>query len=71
MLFPGRKTIGVFVSKMFKVFDEAFFAALDAFSSAASVFGPAMPSFDRPLSFWKASTASRVFASYFPLLVPV
>ena len=29
MIFSRRKTIGVFVSKMFKVFDEAFFAALD------------------------------------------
>ena len=29
MIFSKRKTIGVFVSKMFKVFDEAFFAALD------------------------------------------
>ena len=29
MLFSKRKTIGVFISKMFKVFDEAFFAALE------------------------------------------
>ena len=29
MILSKRKTIGVFVSKMFKVFDEAFFAALD------------------------------------------
>ena len=29
MIFSRRKTIGVFMSKMFKVFDEAFFAALD------------------------------------------
>ena len=29
MIFSKRRTIGVFVSKMFKVFDEAFFAALD------------------------------------------
>ncbi|MCR5419355.1 MAG: GGDEF domain-containing protein [Lachnospiraceae bacterium] len=29
MIFSKRKTIGVFISKMFKVFDEAFFAALE------------------------------------------
>ena len=29
MIFSKRKTIGVFISKMFRVFDEAFFAALD------------------------------------------
>ena len=29
MIFSQRKTIGVFISKMFRVFDEAFFAALD------------------------------------------
>ena len=29
MIFSQRKTIGVFFSKMFRVFDEAFFAALD------------------------------------------
>ena len=29
MIFSGRKTIGVFISKMFRAFDEAFFAALD------------------------------------------
>ena len=29
MLFSKRKTIGVFISKMFRVFDEAFFAALE------------------------------------------
>ena len=29
MIFSRRKTIGVFISKMFRVFDEAFFAALD------------------------------------------
>ncbi len=28
MIFSKRKTIGVFISKMFRVFDEAFFAAL-------------------------------------------
>ena len=29
MIFSKRKTIGVFISKMFRVFDEAFFAALN------------------------------------------
>ena len=29
MIFSERKTIGVFISKMFRAFDEAFFAAID------------------------------------------
>ena len=29
MIFSKRKTIGVFISKMFRVFDEAFFTTLD------------------------------------------
>ena len=29
MIFTERKTIGVFISKMFRSFDEAFFAAID------------------------------------------